>query len=263
MDAKQERVIYLEERHDAILSKLENDDVVRISDLSKQFGVSPATIRKDMRALEREGLLRRTHGGAIKPQPEREMKLETAVVSARDEKVRIGKAAAQLVHDDDLLFIQAGTTCRELVRALAGRRNLTIFTNDFEIAMDAERLLLDSEIILLGGVVRTGYHYTHGTEAIRQLSNYHVPTAFMSTNAFSLETGFSTHRIEQANWLQTQKLVSDRQVMLLDSSKFGVHAPFSAFSANDIDCLITDTQMNQEMRDTLAREAPNLEIVFA
>ncbi|MDY2777370.1 MAG: DeoR/GlpR family DNA-binding transcription regulator [Collinsella sp.] len=263
MNPEDDRIIYLEERREAILSLLENDGVVRITDLSERFQVSSATIRKDIRSLEREGLLRRTHGGAIKPQQNHELKLEVAVTSAHDEKVRIGKAAAQMVHDSDILFIQAGTTCREFARALKGKRGLTLFLSDFEIAMDAERILPDSEIIFIGGPVRTGYHYTHGPEAIRQLLNYHVPTAFMSTNAFTFDIGFSTHRLEQANWLQAQLKMADRNIMLLDSSKFGIQAPFGSFGLDDIDCLITDTLMDADIRDRIHEKAPGLDIVFA
>lgn len=263
MQAESERVIYLEERRDAILSMLESEEVVRIADLSERFHVSPATIRKDMRSLEREGLIRRTHGGAIKPQRDHEMKLEMAAVSARDEKVRIGQVAAQLVHDNDILFVQAGTTCRQFVRALKGKRGLTLFVSDFEIAMDIERLLPDSEIVFIGGVVRPGYHYTHGTEAIRQLHNYRIPTAYMCTNAFTFDIGFSTHQLGQANWLQAQAQVADRHIMLLDSTKFGISAPYGAFGLRDIDCLITDTGMDDQTRQRIRREAPDLDILFA
>lgn len=263
MHTEGERVIYLEERRDAILSMLESDEVVRIADLSERFHVSPATIRKDMRSLEREGLIRRTHGGAIKPQRDHEMKLEMAAVSACDEKARIGRAAAELVHDNDILFVQAGTTCRQFVRALKGKRHLTLFVSDFEIAMDIERLLPDSEIVFIGGSVRAGYHYTHGTEAIRQLLTYRIPTAFMCTNAFTFDIGFSTHKLGQANWLQAQAQVTTRHVMMLDSSKFGVSAPYGAFGLRDIDCLVTDSGMDERTRSAIRREAPDLDIVFA
>ncbi len=263
MKVDDERVIYLEERRDEILSMLERDEVVRIADLSDHFHVSPATIRKDMRSLEQEGLIRRTHGGAIKPQQDREMGLEMAAVSAQSEKTRIGRAAASLVSDNDILFVQAGTTCRQFVRALKGKRNLTIFVNDFEIAMDIERILPDSQIIFLGGAVRQGYHYTHGTEAIRQLFNYRIPTAYMCTNAFDLDGGFSTHQLSQANWLQAQAQISERHVMLLDSTKFGISAPYRALGLEDIDCLVTDSGMDEQTRKALQREAPELEVIFS
>lgn len=263
MHAEDERVIYLEERRDAILSMLERDEVVRITDLSKHFHVSPATIRKDMRSLEQEGLIRRTHGGAIKPQQDHEMGIEMAAVSAPSEKARIGRAAANLVSDNDILFVQAGTTCRQFVRALKGKRNLTIFVNDFEIAMDVERILPDSQIVFLGGVVRQGYHYTHGTEAIRQLHNYRIPTAYMCTNAFTFDIGFSTHQLSQANWLQAQAQVAERRVMLLDSTKFGISAPYGALGLDDIDYLVTDSGMDAQTREGIRREAPSLEIIFS
>lgn len=263
MQVEDDRVIYLEERRDAILSMLERDEVVRIADLSERFHVSPATIRKDMRSLEQEGLIRRTHGGATKPHHDHEMGLKIAAISAQDEKVRIGRAAASLVRDNDILLVQAGTTCRQFVRALKGKQGLTLFVSDFEIAMDIEHILPDSQIVFLGGSVRQGFHYTHGTEAIRQLHNYRIPTAYMCTNAFTFDIGFSTHQLSQANWLQAQAQVAERHVMLLDSTKFGISAPYGALGIDDIDCLVTDNGMDSKTREAVRREAPELEIIFA
>lgn len=256
------RVFYLEERRDAILASLENDGVVRIDDLSERFQVSSATVRKDIRFLEQQGLLRRTHGGAIRPQSNLEMEFEAAAVSNHDEKVRIGRAAASLVNDGDIFLVQAGTTCREFVNSLAGRHNLTLFVSDFEIAMAAERLLPDSKIIFIGGLVRSGYHYTRGTEAVRQLNGYCIPTAFMCTNAFNFKNEFSTHQLEQANWLQAQMECSSKRIMMLDSSKFEIDAPFGALRLADIDLLVTDNAMKPELRQKLSKLSPELEIMF-
>ena len=167
------RPYYLEERQEEILDLLNANSTVRIVDLSERFGVSEATIRKDMRALEGRGLLRRTHGGAILPNPNsRELSFEDASSTAQDEKRRIGYAAAKMVRDGDTFFLQSGTTTGCMLRALKGRKNLTVLTNDLSHAILAEELLVDSEVILLGGQLRFGYHYTQGNETIRLLNEY-------------------------------------------------------------------------------------------
>ena len=154
-----EQTLYLEERHDAILRLLDEKASVRVSDLSDRFGVSSATIRKDIKALERLGKLRRTHGGAIRIAPnDTEVRFDAAQAVAHREKVRIGRAAAKFVADGDTILVQSGTTCLELVRALEGKRDLTLITCDMAIAMEAEAKLVDSCIILIGGVLRVGYH---------------------------------------------------------------------------------------------------------
>lgn len=259
-----ERPFYLEERQQAILDLLDSSASVRIADLSERFGVSEATIRKDMRALEREGRLRRTHGGAIKPNRNAtEMPFETAAVTAREEKTRIGRAAAELVSDGDTFLLQSGTTCQQFLNALKGRKRLTIITNDLSHALKAEKILEDSEIILLGGSMRCGYHYTQCAETIRQLGNYCAPTAFMCANAFSFSKGFTAHRLEQANMVQALLDASERHIMLMDSSKIGVAGTVRAAELSSFNCLITDTGVDMDTRQRFAEEAPGLHVVYA
>ena len=259
-----DRFLYLEERQQAILDLLDTQDVVRISDLSERFHVSPATIRKDMRALELEGKLRRTHGGAIKPNLNAtEQRLEVASVSAHGEKERIGRVAAQLVRDGDIFIVQSGTTCHEFVRALKGRHGLTLVTCDLSIAMEAEGVLPDSTIVMLGGVLRNGYHYSQGMEALTQLRGYHTPTAYLGSNAFSFENGFSAHRVEQANWVKELIRASDKHVMLMDSTKIGVDALAHVADLTEIDYLVTDRGVDDESRRMFAKQAPDVEVLYA
>lgn len=258
------RPYYLEERREAILSALEKDSVVRVADLSEQLGVSTATIRKDMGALEKLGKLRRTHGGAI---PVREDNAEISFDAARSimhaEKRRIGQAAAGLVKDGDVIFVQSGSTCLEFMRALKGRAGLTVITSDLLIAMTAEDVLQDSGVIMLGGSLRTGYHYTQGPDAIRQLENYYVPTAYLCANAFSFERGVTAHRREQAEWVGALIKNSETHVMLLDSSKMGQSALARAAGIDELDTLVTDTGVDDETRTRLAHEAPKLKVIYA
>ena len=258
------RPYYLEERQEEILDLLNANSTVRIVDLSERSGVSEATIRKDMRALEGRGLLRRTHGGAILPNPNsRELSFEDASSTAQDEKRRIGYAAAKMVRDGDTFFLQSGTTTGCMLRALKGRKNLTVLTNDLSHAILAEELLVDSEVILLGGQLRFGYHYTQGNETIRLLNEYFVPTAFMGTNTFSFSKGFMAHRLEQANMVSAIANAADRRITLMDSSKIGVIGLVHALDLNEINCLITDTGVDADTRQRLAELAPNLEIIYA
>lgn len=144
-----------------------------------------------------------------------------------------------------------------------GRKNLTVLTNDLSHAILAEELLVDSEVILLGGQLRFGYHYTQGNETIRLLNEYFVPTAFMGTNTFSFSKGFMAHRLEQANMVSAIANAADRRITLMDSSKIGVIGLVHALDLNEINCLITDTGVDADTRQRLAELAPNLEIIYA
>jgi len=258
-----QRKLYREERKRAILTYLEEDASVRVSDIAERLDVTQATVRKDIRELEAEGLLIRTHGGAVRTDSNRlELSVGEAAITAHAEKERIGSAAAQMVSDGDAIFIQSGTTCLELVRALGGRRDVTLITSDLLIAMTAERVLEDGTVIQLGGSLRSGYHYTQGPEAVEQLLHYHVPKSFLCCNAFSFEQGFCAHRIEQAKWVQTLASASDYRVMLLDSSKIGAGTLVRAIGLEDIDCLITDTGATDEQRARFANVAPDLDVRY-
>ena len=262
--ANASRSYYLEERREAILLALQRHSMVRVTDLSRDLGVSTATIRKDISALERLGKLRRTHGGAIPARVDNvEERFDVARTIMRAEKVRIGRAAAKLVQDGDILFVQSGSTCLEFVRALKGKTDLTVITSDLLIGMTSEEVLQDSTVIMLGGTLRFGYHYTQGLNALRQLENYYVPTAFLCANALSFERGVTAHRREQAEWVGALVENSERPVMLLDSSKIGENALVRAVGLEDIDALITDTGVDDETRRRFEREAPKLEVTYA
>lgn len=262
-DSTGKHTLFLEERHERILNLLDRNNTVSISELSELFNVSSATARKDIRTLESDGKLRRTHGGAIKLSDKTEPAFALAEVRAQEEKTRIGHKAAEMVSDGDTMIVQSGTTAREFIRALAGRKRLTIILSDLLLALEAENLLPDSEIILLGGSLRAGYHYTHGTETVRQLRQYHAPTAFMCSNAFSFEHGIMTHNPTQANWVKELLVASDKHVMMLDSTKFGTEAFVHACDLADLDMLITDSGLPSSARERLERSTPELEIVYA
>lgn len=255
---------YLEERREAILRALNLDAKVRVSELSELFGVSSATIRKDIRALEGAGKLRRTHGGAIPVRSsDVEEKFEVAETTAHDQKARIGQAAARLVTDGDVLFVQSGTTCLELTKALIGKSNLTLITSDLSIAIKAEEVLKDSTIVMLGGTLRCGYHYTQGPDALKQLEGYYAPTAFLCANAFSFERGITAHRREQADWVNALIRSSDKHVLLLDSGKIGQNAPARVTDLDPIDVFVTDSDADANVRASFLEYAPDLEVIYA
>lgn len=261
---QQDQRTFLEERERKILKLLDENSTVRVNELSEMFGVSTATIRKDIRKLEAQGQLRRTHGGAIRLNLNQvETPPAGAVSSAHKEKVRIARAAAELVHDGDTFIVQAGTTNLEFIRALKGKHDIKIITNDLLLCLELEKTVPDGSAIQIGGDMRLGFHYTEGSESLRQLSGYYVPTAYMCTNAFSFERGFSTHRLEQTTWLQAVYNAAERHVMLLDSSKIGINALSIHAKLQDMDVFVTDSKVDEATRARFAKEAPNVQMIYA
>ena len=256
--------LFLEERQQRIQEMVEESSTITIAQIVDAFGVSAATARKDLRELESQGKVRRTHGGAMSIESnERELRAATSVSVAHEEKVRVAHAAAKLVKDGDTFLVQAGTTNLEFVRALRGKHNLTIITNDTMISTEADALLPDSSVIQLGGRIREGFHYTEGVVPTREVDQLMVPTVYLCTNAFSFEQGFSAHRLEQAAWLAQLMEHSRRHVILLDSTKMGVSAAVHHNDLSDFDVLVTDTGVSEEYRARFASEAPNLKVIYA
>ncbi len=261
-----DRNLFAEERRQRILDELNQSGRILVNDLSDRFGVSSATLRNDLRDLEAAGLLQRTHGGAV-PAPRDSIMAEHSAEAALSEnqpaKVAIGRRAAELVHDGDTLFCDSGSTTIELVRACAGKRGLTIITNDYCIAAEAEHLIPDVTITLLGGNVRDGFHYTMGSMTVQMLSKLSAPTAFLAASAFSSERGFTVHTLDLASFKHMMLKRSERHVVLMDSSKFDHFTTATYADLSDMDMLITDAGISEGDRQLIERHpnGPQLVIV--
>lgn len=145
--------LFAEERKKEILDLLEKQNKVFVPDLCDFFNVSPATIRTDLRILDNEGLLKRTHGGAVKLskatyEPTSDFKLS----QKSEEKKKIAEYAIQLIENSDTIALDTGTTTLELAKLLPSKHGLTVITNDIAIATFLEQNS-DAKVIMLGGII--------------------------------------------------------------------------------------------------------------
>jgi DeoR family fructose operon transcriptional repressor len=255
--------LFAEERKSLIIGKLEEGSKVLVQDLSEQFDVSQATIRTDLRELEKSGLLVRTHGGAI-PAGKMGLELTSAQkeVSRRDEKKRIALEALGYVDDGDTIAIDTGTTTFEFADALSARSDLTIVTNDISIAANLEEKT-HHHIILIGGEVRRGFHCTVGAKALEALRDINVDKTFLAANAFTFDRGFSTPNIEHAEIKKRLRELSLKTFLLMDSDKIGKIAFYTFAGVGDIDVLITDSGIGDRMAESICGAAEGLELVIA
>lgn len=248
------------ERRLKIMALLEEEKVVAVSDLSALFGVSEATIRRDLRKLEREGLLRRIYGGAIflgeggrrAPKPELDPFLEA--------KRRIGRAAAELVKDGDTISLQAGSTTLQVAKSLRMKNELTVLTNDLDIAQELSRSP-GITVNLSGGILRRGSRVLVGPLAEQTMSQFHVDKAILGVSAISLTEGLTNIDLLDAQIKRAMIKVADEVIVVADHSKLGkVHfakvAPITA-----IHKLVTDEGISPE--DVKAFEAQGVEVIIA
>ena len=167
-----------------------------------------------------------------------------------------------MVPDGDTIFCDSGSTTMELVRALAPRREVTIITNDYSIAAEAERLISGCTVILLGGKVRSGFHYTMGTPTVQMLSQLSAPIAFLAASAFSFDRGFTVHTLELATFKRTMIERSERQVLLLDASKIGMFTMATFAQLDDISAIITDKGIPEHDRRLIEEHDGGPELIM-
>ncbi|MBN1676125.1 MAG: DeoR/GlpR transcriptional regulator [Kiritimatiellae bacterium] len=232
--------MFAEERRIRILERLKREQKITVVELCDAFGVSSATIRTDLRELQRRGLLVRTHGGAIeKTKTGFELDSENKRVRHLAEKQRIAEAALDLVEDGDTLLVDTGTTTLELAKRLSARRDLTIVTNDIEIARILEEIE-SAKILFMGGMLRRRFHCTVGLQGRDMLAGVMVDKAFMGANSVSVRDGAGTPDISQAETKKSMIAISNKVVILCDHSKIG-QVSFARFATlEQIDTIVTD-----------------------
>lgn len=254
--------LFAEERRRSILNLLEKQNKVYVPELCEFFNVSPATIRTDLRVLDNEGVLKRTHGGAVNLskaayEPTSNFKLS----QKKAEKKRIAEYAIELIRNGDTITLDTGTTTLELAKLLPSKHDLTVITNDIAIATYLEHNS-SANIILLGGTMRRGFNCTAGSMASKMMEQFNVDKAFIASNAFSFETGFSTPSEEQAE-IKSAMIHSATTVnVLIDSSKFNSVAFYRFAQLKDIDQLITDNQLSSEDASRLHSFQDSLKIAI-
>jgi DeoR/GlpR family transcriptional regulator of sugar metabolism len=248
MRNKQPRLLS-EERRREILSLLEGQGRVTVNSLADQFHISTVTIRSDLEELADKGLLVRSHGGAILPlSPQQEYPLHLKKTLHHAEKVRIGRAAAQLIQARQTVILDGGTTTAEVARAL--KRNspeaLTVITHALNIALE----LADSpniSLIVIGGIFRHISRSFVGPPAERMMSDLHADHFILAVDGLDPETGPSTPDVLEAQ-LNAQMIRAAREVSVIaDATKFGRRSLSLIGGIRSIHRVITDSRVNEEM----------------
>jgi DeoR family transcriptional regulator, fructose operon transcriptional repressor len=254
--------LFVEERQTKILEFIEEHRKATVAQLCQHFGVSSATIRNDLRDLEASGLILRTHGGAmVKTKTGFELDSSQKQVQNLEAKRRIAQAALRQIEDGDTVILDTGTTTLELARLLAHKRNVTVVTNDLEIA----RLLEASEslqVVVMGGILRRGFHCTmsYGTSEREALEGLSVDKAFMGVNSFTLKRGASTPDIRQAETKKGMIAIATSVILLCDSSKFGRTSFVQFARPEEVDTIITDSLPEAER---LKLEEHGIQVIVA
>lgn len=226
-------------RLSAILERLADGGTVDVGELSDELSASPATIRRDLAALERQRLLERTHGGAVAQAVSYELPLRYKGVRYAEEKRRIAEAAAALVIEGMAVGLTGGTTATEVARALADRPGLTIVTNALNIASELG-VRPNIKLIVTGGLARSQSYELSGPIAEASLTGLHLDVAFIGVDGIDGKGGCTTHQEVEAHTNSVMIEHAKRVVVVADSSKIGKMAFARICEAGAVDDLISD-----------------------
>jgi DeoR family transcriptional regulator, fructose operon transcriptional repressor len=253
--------LFAEERQQAILDGLRHQGKVTVEELRRRFKVSSPTIRTDLSRLEEQGLLRRTHGGAIAVGNSLyEPPFAERAVLKLDEKRAIALAAASFVHEDETILLDAGTTCHEIALVLREFCRLTVITNSIAIS----QALAENDgiaVIIVGGVLQQKRRATMGPLAAHFLDPIHCDRAFLGMSGVHPTAGLSVIDFDAAEIKRKMIAHSRQAIAVADSSKVGQIAFASVAPLNAVSLLITDSGLLAE--DRIALEEAGLRLHIA
>lgn len=238
------------ERQEEILNILRQKKSVTVAELSKTLFASGSTIRRDLAQLENEGLIRRSHGGAVLFESSGdEASARVREQQNRREKKLIGELGAGLVAASSSLFIDSSSTVGAMIPALKGLAGLTVITNGLRNA-----LLLaedpDIRVVIACGTVRPNTGSLYGADTLSFLSRLHPDYCFISCGGIT-ESGIRESTLEQGAIKRQMLSQSAKRVLLCDQSKFGVNCLYEICGLNGIDLLVTDALPPENLQAAL------------
>lgn len=250
--------MYAEERKAAIVTRARAVGRVEVAELASALEVTPETVRRDLTALERAGLLRRVHGGAIVVdlfgfEPALAVR-ETVNTEA---KGRIAEAAVAQLPEEGAIALDAGSSTYRLAELLPADRALTVVTNSLPIAsLLANRKELT--VHLVGGRVRGRTLATVDNAALAYLASVFVDVAFLGTNGFSVSRGLTTPDSAEAAVKSAFVSSARRRVLLADHSKFDTAHFAHVADLADIDVIVTDSALSDDAVSEIEAAGPKV-----
>lgn len=255
--------MYPEERQQAIAALVMSRGRASVTELAEAYEVTTETVRRDLAVLDRAGVVRRVHGGAV---PARALHVVESGVAERDStradhKDAIARAAMEFfpISGASVLF-DAGTTTARVAAMLTQEHELTVVTNSVPIAA---RVATSPSVSLqlLGGRVRGLTQAAVGEQVLRVLDTLRVDIAFIGTNGITTSHGLSTPDTEEAAVKRAMVRCANYVVVVSDSSKIGREEFVSFAALSEVDALITDNEIADDARAALTEHG--LEVVIA
>jgi DeoR/GlpR family transcriptional regulator of sugar metabolism len=256
--------MFIEERRQTIMEYLTQHTRATVKELAEYLSVSEATLRTDLKEMEIEGLLQRTHGGAtLLEQAKVELGSSFAVREKKnqEEKIAICKQATDYIRSGQCILLDASSTSLELARILKKMPlRLTILTNGMFTAMELQENP-NFTVIMIGGILRLGGVGTEGNLGNAVFNQINVDTMFTSASGFTLEDGLTDFNVYEVELKKSMIKASSKLIALLDYSKLGKTSIASFASLDQIDLLITNNHTDPVFLRELKKQ--NIDVVLA
>lgn len=251
MNVGGELIMLAIERRNKILSILQKESRVVVSDLSTTFNVTEETIRRDLEKLEKEGYAKKTYGGAIiNENVNVDLPYTVRKKANVSNKQRIAEMISSLIEDGDHVMMDASSTAVYVAKHLKNKKNITLITNSIEILIELADMT-GWKVLSTGGTLKEGSLSLVGYQAENMISNFHVDKAIVSCKGIDIEKGVTDSNEMDAHIKKLMFDAANVKILAADSSKFNRISFTKISDISDIDVLVTDSELDGKWIQTL------------
>ncbi|MHB9036189.1 MAG: DeoR/GlpR family DNA-binding transcription regulator [Armatimonadota bacterium] len=241
-----------------ILELVTNNQEVTVRELADMFGVAEMTIRRDFDKLQKQGLLTRTHGGALSSPRLRFLQVGMQNGMPSKFKTKLGKLAASLVQPEQTVMVDTGTTALEVARHLPQDKGITVVTTSLCVAQ--ELFETNIEVFLIGGFLRKSFPSVYGPATEKFLNDLRIDVLFIGCDGAHSDDGYYSNDLHISSLEQAMIRIADKVVVVTESTKFGRRAVARYATIQDVDLLVTDDRISPIDKTRLEQQGVTLMI---
>jgi DeoR family transcriptional regulator of aga operon len=249
------------ERQKRILSLLMRQGRLSVNEIVAQFSISEATARRDLELLASQGKAQRVHGGVIaieKAPPE--LPILEREGEQTDEKSRIGRAAAELIADQETVFLGSGTTVLEVARNLRDRKNLTVITNSLPV-LNMLAGIKEITVISLGGILRDSELSFIGHITEQALAELRADKVIIGARAVSIEHGLTNDYLPETLTDRAVLKIGREVIIVADHSKVNRVSTTLLTTLNSINTFVTDSKADKKFIQSLKKQGVKVVVI--
>jgi DeoR/GlpR family transcriptional regulator of sugar metabolism len=249
-----------ENRQQLILERIRLNGRIEVCELAKELDVTEVTIRRDLTLLEKSGLIKKTYGGAVLASPP-EMNVSVRYRQTRNltAKRLIGKLAADLIKDGDIIYLEAGSTCYEMIPYLAQRKNITVITNSLYL-MSRLHELPQHRVIITGGQYRSDRMDMVGPTAEAAIAQLGGFKAFTGADDITIDAGISGSDVVTVSFAKLVLQRAHEVIFVGDHTKFDNPALYKIADISELDYIVTNEKPSSQWLSACKQK--NIRLVF-